>query len=78
MPYRCRVARLLALPLLRYIRGKAASIALPLLVILTILPVSTAMSVTQDMISGPMERGDSQGDKQWYLPHTERDLGKIS
>jgi hypothetical protein len=38
---------ILAVPLLRYVRGKAARVALPLLLVVTLLPVSTAMSVTR-------------------------------
>lgn len=45
---------LTALPLLRYARGKAAMIALPLLVGLTSLPVLTASWSLWDLLAGPV------------------------
>jgi MFS family permease len=62
---------LLALPLTRYIRGKSAWVALPLLVCVTLLPVSTAMNVSQDLWEGPVTRqNDSTGRSALYLKHT--------
>ncbi|HSS22167.1 MAG TPA: hypothetical protein VLL54_19005 [Pyrinomonadaceae bacterium] len=60
-----------ALPLTRYLRGKSALVSLPLLLLVTLLPVSTAMRVSQDLWDGPVQREDSQ----LYLKHTERSLG---
>jgi hypothetical protein len=68
---------LLALPLLRYARGKAALVALPLLAILTSLPVSTAMGVSQDLWEGPSVRQLADGGTELYLTHTERSLGPV-
>jgi hypothetical protein len=65
---------LLALPLLRYIRGKATAVALPLLVVITFLPVSTAMQVSLDLWEGPVL---ISGESELYLKHTERSLGSI-
>jgi len=62
---------LTALPLTRYVRGKAAWVAAPLLMLVTLLPVSTAMSVSQDLWEGPV-RKESTG--KLYLKHTERPL----
>ncbi|MCW5849737.1 MAG: hypothetical protein KIT87_06615 [Anaerolineae bacterium] len=69
---------LLALPLLRYVRGKAATVALPLLLVITLLPVSTAMQVGQDLWEGPSVRQvGSTGGAELYLKHTERSLGSV-
>jgi MFS family permease len=64
-----------ALPLTRYVRGRSAIIALPLLVCVTLLPVSTAMYVSQDLWEGPVLK-QVQGPRPpiWYLKHTERTL----
>lgn len=40
-------------PLLRYVRGKAALIALPLLIVITTLPVITCLWVIGDLHDGP-------------------------
>ena len=67
---------LLALPLTRYIRGKSTWVALPLLIIVTLLPVSSAMNVSLDLWEGPGVRQVPQtGELVWYLKHTERQLG---
>lgn len=63
---------LLALPLLRYVRGKSSLVTLPLLVVLTLLPVSTATWVIQDLWEGPSASGS-----ELYLKHTERSLGSL-
>src|SRR6201999_2194471 len=47
---------LLALPLLRYARGKSRMVGLPLLLIITLLPVSTAIGSIQDLLEGPVLR----------------------
>jgi len=64
---------LLALPLLRYIRGKSTAVALPLLLLVTLLPVSTAMQVGRDLWEGPVLKGGSE----LYLQHSEHSLGRI-
>ena len=60
---------LLALPLTRYVRGKSSWVALPLLVGVTLLPVSSAMKVSKDLWEGPVQRG-----MEHYLKHTQRVL----
>jgi hypothetical protein len=45
-------------------------VALPLLLIVTLIPVSTAMSMSQDLWEGP-----SLWHGELYLKHTERSLG---
>lgn len=62
---------LTALPLLRYVRGKSTWVALPLLLGVTLLPVSSAMRVSQDLWEGPITSADGSG---LYLKHTERGL----
>jgi len=63
----------LALPLLRYVRGKAALIALPLLVGITFLPISSAMNVSLDLWEGPTARPIGPGAQlALFLRHTER------
>ena len=54
---------LLALPLLRYARGKSSLVALPLLLVITLLPVSTAIGSIQDLIEGPIVRQAESGDE---------------
>ena len=62
---------LLALPLTRYVRGKSTLIALPLLILVTLLPISSAMNVSLDLWDGPTVR---QLGSAGYLSHTERQL----
>ena len=64
---------LLALPLTRYIRGKSALIALPVLVVVTLIPVSTAMNVSLDLWEGPVGNGSTEPSNS-YLAHTARVL----
>jgi hypothetical protein len=67
---------ILALPLTRYVRGKSALVALPLLVCVTLLPVSSAMNVSRDLWEGPIvQQARSTGQPELYLKHTERSLG---
>ncbi len=63
-----------ALPLTRYVRGKAALIALPLLIIITLLPIWTAADSGRDLINGPIERQTANG-TALYLPYTDQSLG---
>jgi hypothetical protein len=65
----------LALPTLRYLRGKAAMVGLPLVIVLTFLPVSTAVQVSRDFWEGPSMRQDAiTGESELYLKHTDRTL----
>lgn len=67
---------LLALPLTRYARGRAAWVALPLLFGVTALPVSTATYVTRDLWDGPAVLEDpTTGRSYLHLKHTGRVLG---
>jgi hypothetical protein len=66
----------LALPLLRYVRGKSSLVAAPLLVVITLLPVSTAMPVIQDLWEGPsMRQAPLTSESEIYLKRTGRSLG---
>ena len=66
----------LALPLLRYVRGKSSLVAAPLLVVITLLPVSTAIPVIQDLWEVPYTRqAPSTSESGFYLKHTELSLG---
>lgn len=59
------------LPMFRYIKGKSAQVALPMLVLVTLLPVLTAVHAIQDLVDGPVPRGR---DAVLVLAHTERAL----
>ena len=67
-----------ALPLTRYLRGKATLIALPLLLIITSLPVMTAANTSRDLLEGPTTRlvqPSGSGEKattELYLKHTQK------
>ena len=66
----------LALPLMRYVRGKSTWVALPLLLGVTLLPVSSAMNVSRDLWEGPILRqSPSTGQPDLFLQHTGRSLG---
>lgn len=70
------VPLMLALPLTRYVRGKSAWVALPLLVGVTLLPVSSAMNVSLDLWEGPIVRQERPtGQSELFLKHTGRSLG---
>ena len=65
---------LLALPLTRYVRGKSALIALPLLICVTLLAASSAMNASSDLWDGPVAvHGD--GTSLWTLTH-HRDFAR--
>ncbi len=69
------VPLLLALPLTRYARGRAAWVALPLLFGVTALPVSTATNATRDLLDGPAVWEDPTHDRpRLHLRHTRRVL----
>lgn len=64
-----------ALPLTRYVRGKSTLIALPVLVCVTLLPVSSAMNVSLDLWEGPVvQQAQPKAQPPLYLKHTERSL----
>ncbi|MFN8597087.1 MAG: hypothetical protein U0559_13010 [Anaerolineae bacterium] len=63
-----------ALPLTRYARGKAALIALPLLIGITSLAMWTAVDAGRDLLTGPIERRTTDG-TELYLSHTNQSLG---
>jgi hypothetical protein len=62
---------LLAMPLTRYIRGKSSLVALPLLLIITLLPVLTATRVSLDLWKGPVTQRDKTGKPVLYLRYTD-------
>ncbi|HWW74589.1 MAG TPA: hypothetical protein VNZ44_04285, partial [Pyrinomonadaceae bacterium] len=65
----------LALPLTRYVRGKSALVSLPLLVLVTLLPVSSAMYVSLDLWEGPSPLQSRAGaPTELQLKHTGRVL----
>jgi hypothetical protein len=65
-----------ALPLTRYLRGKATRVALPLLVVITMLPIWSAVNVSQDLWQGPVVRQIQPADRpELYLQYTEQSLG---
>ena len=69
---------LTALPLTRYLRGKSIWIALPILLVVTMLPVWTAVNFSRDLSEGPVVRQVQSVDdpslivSQLYLRHTDR------
>jgi hypothetical protein len=66
---------LTALPLIRYARGKAALVALPLLLIVTMLPIWSVVNVSRDLRDGPIvQEVSASGTPHLYLPHTGRPL----
>jgi hypothetical protein len=67
-----------ALPLTRYVRGKAAWVALPLLVGVTLLAVWSAANVSRDLLAGPILRpAGAAGGLEWYLRYTGISLGLV-
>jgi hypothetical protein len=69
---------LTALPLTRYLRGKATLIALPLLVVVTMLPIWSAANVSRDLWEGPVVRQIQTVDRpELYLRYTEQSLGYV-
>jgi ABC-type phosphate transport system permease subunit len=67
-----------AVPLFRYLRGRSILIGLPLLLIITLIPVWMAAGAASDLLYGPVERL-IPGTDQWelYLQYTGRSLGLI-
>ncbi|HJQ31214.1 MAG TPA: hypothetical protein VJ866_03495 [Pyrinomonadaceae bacterium] len=68
------IPAMLALPLTRYVRGKSALVSLPLLVLVTLLPVSSAMYVSLDLWEGPSAQKSRTDPPGLYLKHTGRVL----
>ena len=65
---------LLALSLTRYVRGKSALVGFPLLVLITLLPISSAMNTSLDLWEGPTVHAAAGGARVQYLEHTQREL----
>lgn len=67
-----------AVSLLRYLRGRPILVGLPLLFLITLLPIWMATGAAADLWVGPAERL-IPGTEQWerYLPYTGRSLGLI-
>jgi hypothetical protein len=67
---------LTAAPLTRYLRGKAAWVGLPLLLIITLLAVWSAVNVGYDLWYGPVMQ-PLPGTDDWvlYLPYSGQTLG---
>jgi len=69
------VPLLLTLPLTRYVRGKSTLVALPMLVFVTLLPVLTALTASQDLWEGPVVSSVRfNGQPVWRLKHTGVEL----
>jgi len=62
---------LCAVPLVRYVRGKSTLIALPLLVMITLLPVTTGVNSALDFWQGP-KLTPIGGRSYLILSHTEK------
>jgi len=66
---------LTAMPLIRYARGKAALVALPLLLIVTMLPIWSVVGVSKDLWEGPVvQQVSASAAPELYLAHTGRPL----
>jgi hypothetical protein len=69
---------LTALPLTRYLRGKAVLVSLPILLIVTLLPVWSAVNVSRDLWEGPVSRqvqsvnNPNEMVNGLYLQHTDQ------
>lgn len=62
-----------ALPAIRYLRGKATLVALPILVVITLLPIWSAVNFGRDLWNGPVvQQVQPNSQPQYYLPYTER------
>jgi len=69
---------LTALPLTRYLRGKATLIALPILVVVTMLPIWSVVNVSRDLWEGPVVRHVLASDAlELYLQNTDQSLGSV-
>jgi hypothetical protein len=67
-----------ALPLTRYLRGRAVWVALPILLIVTLLPIWSAVNVSRDLWEGPVVQqvqsvnNPAETVQELYLQHTDR------
>jgi hypothetical protein len=67
-----------ALPLTRYLRGKAVLVALPIMLIVTMLPIWSTVNVSRDLWEGPVVQqvqsinNPTETVRELYLPHTNR------
>lgn len=69
---------LTALPGLRYVRGKAARVALPILVAVTMLATWSVMNVSRDLIAGlVIQPVMSTGQVELMLRYTGQSLGLV-
>jgi hypothetical protein len=67
----------LALPLVRYVRGKSTWIALPLMICVTMLPVLTGANAARDLWIGPTHRSTTvRNGPPTFLRYTGRDLSR--
>ncbi|MFZ2097364.1 MAG: hypothetical protein WAV05_12075 [Anaerolineales bacterium] len=67
-----------SLPLIRYLRGKMILVALPILVIVTILPIWSTVNVSKDLWYGPILRQvQSTGQLELFLQYTSQSLGLV-
>lgn len=65
-----------AMPLTRYLRGKMVKVALPIIVVITLLPIWSAVDVSRDLWEGPVVRQVQEvEDSELYLRHTGQSLG---
>ena len=69
---------LTALPMTRYLRGKATLITLPILVVVTSLPAWSVVNVSRDLRNGPVVRQVQTSEhNELYLQYTDRSLDVI-
>jgi hypothetical protein len=67
-----------ALPLTRYLRGKAIWVALPLLVAITLLPILSVVNTGRDLWIGLVQQQvHSTGQIEWYFLYTQEGFGLI-
>lgn len=61
-----------AVPLFRYARGKAARVVIPMLLVVTLLPVMTARNAVLDLIEGARPMNEDDGAGVYELRHSGR------
>jgi hypothetical protein len=61
-----------AVPLFRYARGRAALVVIPLLLVVTLLPVLTARNAALDLIDGARPMNEGAGKGVYELRHSGR------
>jgi hypothetical protein len=62
--------------MVRYLRGRAILVALPILVIVTMLAIWSTVNVGRDLWQGPILRHiQSTGQLELYLQYTAQSLG---